>query len=434
MAIDLRKNTGGSGFHYQLNGTTHGPVPLEKLLELIDGETLVWYEGSEWKPAKDQPELQRFFQTKVVKEKVPVEKKVVVEKVLEKEVKVAVPTPVSTKSNAGGYMGMLILGLLLGGGGYMAYARVQQSKEAELKKAEQEHAAVLAARDSSEAVAMTMEAEARLKRMQGLMWSGSLAGIPAQFLIDVVSLPHITGRVIINGMERPVVGGAVMTENGPSIVVSGTAEGPAPVTLSAQLGEDMGLEGVWSDGSDMSQPCTLAPTNAAPDLPEAWWVCVEGFATEAEAQDALNSWASAGHDEGDEGYERAFVPHVRSANGMSGAAWSYYVVAGVVSTRDSALALEKTLRAPRVFMPNGIPTFSFNASRGRLRSCVVRSPQAYLHSIPNSAARTSKYVIANDQLLVSAERGAFLHVAYVHPETGLRTDGWVSMTDCQCNP
>jgi hypothetical protein len=100
MAIDLRKNTGGSGFHYQLNGTTHGPVPLEKLLELIDGETLVWYEGSEWKPAKDQPELQRFFQTKVVKEKVPVEKKVVVEKVLEKEVMVAGIWPMRVFSKA----------------------------------------------------------------------------------------------------------------------------------------------------------------------------------------------------------------------------------------------------------------------------------------------------------------------------------------------
>jgi len=441
MAIDLRKNTGGLGFHYQLHGSTHGPVPLEQLLEMIEGDTLVWHEGSEWKPAKEQPELKRFFQTKVVQEKVPVERKVVVEKVVEKEVKVPVPMPVPANSRVGGYMGMLLLGLVLGGGAYMAYDRMQRAKDAELVKVQElqaveldkvqkERALEIAARDSSQGAAISMQAESRLKRMQGLMWTGILAGAPAQLIMDVVSSPLLSGRLYMNGIERPMVGSVIMGQGDLRLEFRGSPEGGSWNSLDVQLGDDMALGGNWHDESGAPQPFSLTPTNGLPDMPQSWWVSVGGFSTEAAALRAASGWATAKTENGE---TLGFFPEVRSANGMLGALWSFYVVAGIFSTRDSALAYESTLRTPTSLVPTGFPAFSFMASQGRLRNCIVHSSQAYLHITPNATMRSSQYLNSNDQILVDAERGSFFHVVHVQPNTGQRVEGWVLSSDCQCN-
>jgi uncharacterized membrane protein YhaH (DUF805 family) len=55
------ENSEGLMYYYSINGTVYGPLPLAKLLEKIDADTLVFREGIEWTNATEVEELKKFF-------------------------------------------------------------------------------------------------------------------------------------------------------------------------------------------------------------------------------------------------------------------------------------------------------------------------------------------------------------------------------------
>ncbi len=61
MAIDLNKEQKEFKYYYSDNGVTQGPLPIIKLLDIIDAETLVYRDGIDWTNAKNVNELNKFF-------------------------------------------------------------------------------------------------------------------------------------------------------------------------------------------------------------------------------------------------------------------------------------------------------------------------------------------------------------------------------------
>jgi hypothetical protein len=61
MAININKGSKLGKYYYQKDGVTYGPITIDELLERVDGDNLVYYEGISWTKAKDIPEISKFF-------------------------------------------------------------------------------------------------------------------------------------------------------------------------------------------------------------------------------------------------------------------------------------------------------------------------------------------------------------------------------------
>jgi hypothetical protein len=61
MGLNINKGSKLGKYYYQKEGVTYGPITLDELLEKVDGETLVYYDGISWTRAKDIPEISKFF-------------------------------------------------------------------------------------------------------------------------------------------------------------------------------------------------------------------------------------------------------------------------------------------------------------------------------------------------------------------------------------
>jgi hypothetical protein len=61
MAFKINKGCDLGKFYYQNSGVTYGPLPIDELLNRINGDTLVYYDGVSWDKAKNIPDLQKFF-------------------------------------------------------------------------------------------------------------------------------------------------------------------------------------------------------------------------------------------------------------------------------------------------------------------------------------------------------------------------------------
>lgn len=70
MALNINKGSKLGKYFYQKDTITYGPITVDELLEVVDGNTLVYYEGISWAKAKDVPELSKFFRTEY-KESIP---------------------------------------------------------------------------------------------------------------------------------------------------------------------------------------------------------------------------------------------------------------------------------------------------------------------------------------------------------------------------
>lgn len=64
MAINLDKTASEVKYYYSDKGATLGPFSLTQLIELIDGDTLVYKEGIEWTNAKNVDEIKRLLPEK----------------------------------------------------------------------------------------------------------------------------------------------------------------------------------------------------------------------------------------------------------------------------------------------------------------------------------------------------------------------------------
>jgi len=76
MTLSLDKDKNELKYYYSENGATLGPFSLVKLLEKIDGNTLVYRDGIQWTTARELDELKKFFQVEKVVVKTVVEEKV----------------------------------------------------------------------------------------------------------------------------------------------------------------------------------------------------------------------------------------------------------------------------------------------------------------------------------------------------------------------
>ena len=64
MAIRLNKGGDLGKYFYINDNITYGPIKLDELLKRVDEDTLVFYEGIDWTPASDIPELKKFVRSK----------------------------------------------------------------------------------------------------------------------------------------------------------------------------------------------------------------------------------------------------------------------------------------------------------------------------------------------------------------------------------
>lgn len=67
MNITKKTDNTEKEYYYSENGATVGPFNIAQLLERIGPDQLVWREGMDWTPAKDVPDLSKFFQKVVEK-------------------------------------------------------------------------------------------------------------------------------------------------------------------------------------------------------------------------------------------------------------------------------------------------------------------------------------------------------------------------------
>jgi hypothetical protein len=61
MAFKINKGSELGKYYYQKHGITYGPLPVSELLNRIDANTLVYFDGSSWDNARNIPELKKFF-------------------------------------------------------------------------------------------------------------------------------------------------------------------------------------------------------------------------------------------------------------------------------------------------------------------------------------------------------------------------------------
>jgi hypothetical protein len=59
MAININKGSPLGKYYYSKDNNVFGPIPLEELLKIIDGDTYVYYDGIDWTKAKELPELKK---------------------------------------------------------------------------------------------------------------------------------------------------------------------------------------------------------------------------------------------------------------------------------------------------------------------------------------------------------------------------------------
>lgn len=64
MAIKINKGGDLGKYFYIKNDVTYGPIKLDELLLRVDEDTLVFYDGIDWTPASEIPELKKFVRTK----------------------------------------------------------------------------------------------------------------------------------------------------------------------------------------------------------------------------------------------------------------------------------------------------------------------------------------------------------------------------------
>ncbi len=60
MAIKINKGGDLGKYFYAKNDVTYGPIKLDELLQRVDEDTLVFYDGIDWTPASEIPELKKF--------------------------------------------------------------------------------------------------------------------------------------------------------------------------------------------------------------------------------------------------------------------------------------------------------------------------------------------------------------------------------------
>lgn len=133
MAININKGGKLGKYFYLEDDVEYGPVELAELLEHVNKDTLVYYEGITWTKAADVQELKRYF----FKEEKVVEK--IVEKVIEKKTSDENPP----KRN---YLVPILLLLILCGGAYWYndYNRkLEQERLAEIQRAEEDSLRIL---------------------------------------------------------------------------------------------------------------------------------------------------------------------------------------------------------------------------------------------------------------------------------------------------
>lgn len=123
MPLNINKGGKLGKYYYSKGGVEYGPIELGELLEHIDKDTLVYFEGIKWTNASQIPELKRYF----VQEKV-VEK--VVERVVVKEPE-ASPLKKPSKTP---YVLMLLLIAVLGGWFYLHQKQLHEEHQKELEQ------------------------------------------------------------------------------------------------------------------------------------------------------------------------------------------------------------------------------------------------------------------------------------------------------------
>jgi len=61
MALNINKGSKLGKYFYQKDSVTYGPITVDELLERVNADTMVYYDGASWAKAKDLPELSKFF-------------------------------------------------------------------------------------------------------------------------------------------------------------------------------------------------------------------------------------------------------------------------------------------------------------------------------------------------------------------------------------
>lgn len=150
MAFNINKGGKLGKYFYSKNGVEYGPIELSELLNHIEKDTLVYFQGISWTKASEIPELKRYF---------PAEEKVV-ERVIEQKV-------VETASRNNSYLISVLLLLILVGGGIIY---LQQTNRAELEERQRRQKAEA---DSISAFNAAMAAQEQLRIQDSILMASS---------------------------------------------------------------------------------------------------------------------------------------------------------------------------------------------------------------------------------------------------------------------
>ena len=64
MSIKINKGGDLGKYFYSKDDVIYGPIKLDELLQRVDENTLVFYNGIDWTKASELPELKKFIQSK----------------------------------------------------------------------------------------------------------------------------------------------------------------------------------------------------------------------------------------------------------------------------------------------------------------------------------------------------------------------------------